>query len=325
MNRARSTIHAVGFLILLSLTHAVIAQQVTPDRGYELFYDGKLVGAEEDWNMRRAIKHFRAITEKYPHIKVEASFNDEPLKYLTKVEVLPVFFVPRGIGGPTTEHKALLQRHLAIARDRYREMLKDRDTFSIAQEEPLIYQSRFALGHYQKKSGELSGEDANAASRIADELLVHLKMSRFECPYILLVVVMNPRTNHPAGGGTPINGGVNTGGGIVVLSSYGLENSPQFQATLQHELGHSFGLCHVTVLGYDMKTSDSIMSYNPAHHWNRFQPPKNQGILIPENLKKLAENKLVFPKFTFIPDEDIPANYRMVTKRTDLVEMKLNQ
>jgi hypothetical protein len=67
------------------------------------------------------------------------------------------------------------------------------------------------------------------------------------------------------------------------------------------------------------------MSYNPKHHWNRFRPPKKQGILIPENLKKLAGNKLVFPKFTFKPDEDVPANYRMVEKRTDLVEMKLSQ
>lgn len=325
MKEARAKIHAVGFLILLSLTHSVMAQPVQHDKGYELFYDGKLVGKEEAWNMRRSIKHFRAITEKYPNIKVEATFNGERLKYLTKVEVLPVFFVPRGTSDPTTKHKVLLRRHLSIARDRYREMLKTRDTFSFAQEGPLIYRSRFDLSQFRNKSGALAGKDSNAAARITTELLSHLNMSRFECPYILLVVVMNPHVNYPAGGGTPINGGVNTGGGIVVLSSYGLENSPQFQATLQHELGHSFGLCHVTVLGYDMKTNDSIMSYNPRHHWNGFKPPKNQGILIPENLKKLAGNKLVFPNFTFNPDEDIPAGYRMVEKRTDLVEMKLSQ
>ena len=136
---------------------------------------------------------------------------------------------------------------------------------------------------------------------------------------------MNPDVNYPAGGGTPINGGVNTGGGIVIVSSYGLEKSPAFQATLQHELGHSFGLCHVKVLGYDMKTNDSIMSYNPKHHWDYFKPPKTQGILIPENLKKLAANKLVLPNLTFNPHEDVPASYRMVTKRTYLVDMKLSQ
>ena len=317
MKSARVKIYAIGLLFLLSPARIRAADLVQNGNGYELFYNGKLVGKEESWNLRKAIGHFRAITEKRPRTKVEASYNGERLAYLTKVEVLPVFFVPSGARKPTTKHRELLKKHLSLARGRYREMLKNRDTFTISREGPLTYRSRFGLGHYK--------DNSSAATKIASELLAHLNVSRYECQYILLVVVMNPLSNHPAGGGTPINGGVNTGGGIVLVSSYGLEKSPQFQSTLQHELGHSFGLCHVTVLGYDMKTNDSIMSYNPRHHWVRFRPPKNQGILIPENLKKLAANKLVFPNFTFIPDEDIPANYRMVAKRTDLVEMKLSQ
>ena len=135
---------------------------------------------------------------------------------------------------------------------------------------------------------------------------------------------MNPRERYPVGGGRPINGGVNTGGGIVLLSSYALEQLPEFQSTLQHEIGHSFGLSHVDVLGYDMETNASIMSYNVAHQWNVFNPPKSQGILIPENLNKINVNKFVFPKYTYNAEAEMPKGYKMAT-RIDLNEMRLDK
>ncbi len=94
---------------------------------------------------------------------------------------------------------------------------------------------------------------------------------------------MNPNDGWPAGGGRPFNGGFNTGGGIVIMSSNGLDRAPNFQSTLQHELGHAFGLPHVDVYGYDMQTNMSMMSYNPSHHTNGFEPSATPGRFIPED------------------------------------------
>lgn len=147
------------------------------------------------------------------------------------------------------------------------------------------------------------------------ELFDYFHVNRFQCPYIFMVIVMNSSENFPRGGGIPFNGAVNTGGGFVAMSSYKLDNTPgnipEFQTTLQHELGHSFGLVHPSVYGYDNYTNESIMSYNLDHHWNGFEPPVNQGILIPEDLRILAKNKLVFPKFYFNEERDIPDNYQI--------------
>jgi len=41
------------------------------------------------------------------------------------------------------------------------------------------------------------------------------------------------------------NGGCNTAGGMEVMSSNTLDRAPNFQSTLQHEIGHALGLPHV--------------------------------------------------------------------------------
>lgn len=223
-----------------------------------------------------------------------------------KVKVLPVFFVPSDMSDPTKEQKQNLLRHLTITQEKYKELLSDRDTFQISTP-PLVYNSPNNL-QYLRKSTDMGG------AKIATELLDHLNVTRDNLPYVMFVVVMNTQDRFPAGGGRPINGGHNSGGGIVVMSSFELDNLVSkeicsFQSTLQHELGHGFGLVHVDSYGYDMKTSDSIMSYNPNHHWNNFEPPASQGILIPEDIKALAENKLVFPNLYFDPEKDVPKGY----------------
>jgi hypothetical protein len=76
-------------------------------------------------------------------------------------------------------------------------------------------------------------------------------------------------------------------------------------------LGHSFGLPHVDVYGYDLQTNMSIMSYNRKHHTDRFSPSLTPGILIPEDLRGLALNKRVFPHLYFDPRTDVPAGYEL--------------
>jgi hypothetical protein len=195
-------------------------------------------------------------------------------------------------------------RHLLWSQTRYRELLRGQDTFDIAQNAPAVYKAEHPLGFYK-------GLPENSAPQVVKELLAYLKTDRTACKYILLTVMMNPHQDFPGGGGRPINGGFDTGGGIVVLSSFALDRFPNFQSTLQHELGHSFGLPHVDVYGYSITTSDSIMGYNPAHHTKDFTPSRTPGIFLPEDLRGLGMNKRAFPDFSFDPDSDIPKGYTL--------------
>ncbi len=213
-----------------------------------------------------------------------------------QVDVLPVFFVAKGESLPTEEQKSLLMKHLKMSQDRYRELLGD--TFRLAKQQPDVYRSRRPFEFYK-------GDDGGARHYVG-ELLEHYEFNRFNCPYVFLILVMNPREDYPTGGGRPCNGGFNTGCGLVQMSSYALDKIPNFQSTLEHEVAHSFGLPHVDVYGYDMKKNDSIMSYNPSHHTQGLRPSDRPGLFIPEDLRGLALNKRVFSKFRFDPAIDLP-------------------
>ena len=233
-----------------------------------------------------------------------------------EVQVLPVFFVPNGESAPTDNQSKRLVQHLNWSQTRYRELLKNQTTFAIADEKPRIYRSSRGLAFYRD-------QPESSAPQVVSELLTDLKFTRYNCPYILLVVVMNPKDDFPNGGGRPLNGGYNTGGGIIVLSSFALDRSPNFQSTLQHELGHSFGLPHVNAYGYDMKANDSLMSYNPRHHTNQFTPSRTPGKLLPEDLRGLALNTRAIPKLRWDPVKDIPKGYKIAERVVTLGPMKI--
>ena len=233
-----------------------------------------------------------------------------------QVQVLPVFFVPKGQAKPTAKETALLQRHLKWSQRRYREMLNGESTFEIAGKRPEIYMARRPLEFYRQQPQE-------AAPDMADELLRWKKTDRFACNYIFLAVVMNSKDRFPKGGGRPFNGGVNTGGGIVKMSSRNLDESPNFQSTLQHELGHSFGLVHVDAYGYDMKRNKSIMAYNKQHHTKKFKPAKQPGELIPEDYRLLALNSLVLKDLEFNESKHLPSGYKLQDKIATLSPMEI--
>jgi len=220
-----------------------------------------------------------------------------------RVKVLPIFVVPQGEKPPTAEQMVLLMRHVQWAQKRFFEMLRRRDTFEIADVRPHVYRGQHDLAFYRQQREQ-------CAPQWTSELLRHYGFNRFTCPWILLAIVMNPHDGFPVGGGRPLDGGINTGGGIVIVSAHGLfRKDSRFQSTLQHELGHAFGLPHVEVYGYNMKSNPSIMSYNPEHHAKGFQPAENQAILIPEDIRALALNKRAFRKLKFNPAKDIPQGY----------------
>jgi hypothetical protein len=214
-----------------------------------------------------------------------------------EVDVLPVFFVAQGESLPTREQKSLLMKHLKMSQDRFRELLGD--TFRIAGKMPDVYRGKRPFAFYKEHDG--------GAPHFVGELLEHYGFNRFNCSHVFMILVMNPRDDFPPGGGRPCNGGYNTGCGLLQMSSFALDKVPNFQSTLEHELAHGFGLPHVDVYGYDMKTSDSIMSYNQAHHTKGLRPSATPGRFIAEDFRALSFNKRVFKKFRFDPATDVPA------------------
>ncbi len=220
------------------------------------------------------------------------------------VKIKPVFFVPKYERGPTKTQVAKLTRHLRLARKVFRQMLKNRDTFQIEEGGPIIVQGRGAMSSYKSES------QRTITYQPLSEIFAKCRWNRFNCPYVLVIVMMNSRDKVPRGAGRPFNRGFNSGGGLVVISSWSLDHNPVFQGTLQHELGHSFGLVHVEAYGYDQRNNPSIMSYiqNP---WNGFTPTRYRGRLIPEDFRALAKNKKVFPNFYFDPATDVPSGYKL--------------
>jgi hypothetical protein len=233
-----------------------------------------------------------------------------------RVSVLPVFLVPTGEPRPTPAQTAKLMAHMNWSQRRFAQLLNERDTFEFAEAKPHVYIAGHPLAFYRPLP-------ESAAPQWTSELLHHYGFNRFNCPFVFVIVVMNSRDGFPVGGGRPLNGGFNTGGGIVILSSHTLDNAPNFQSTLQHELAHSFGLPHVDVYGYEMKSSPSIMSYNRAHHTNGMQPSADPGGMIPEDLRGLALNTRVFPKLTFDPSKHVPRGYSMRDNIVALGPMKI--
>ena len=209
-----------------------------------------------------------------------------PYQLPDSVSVLPVFFVARGEATPSPEQAGRLMQQLRWSQESYAGWLGG-TTFRIASEQPDVYESPNPLQHF-RDAPESGSREATS------ELLAHYEVNRFTAPYIFLMVFANPRDRFPLGGGRPLNGGYNTGGGIIVLSTYALDSLPIFQSTLEHELGHSFGLPHVDVYGYDMEQSPSIMSFNPQHWTNYFEPAPEPGILIAEDVVGLSMNRRVF-------------------------------
>ena len=216
--------------------------------------------------------------------------------------VKPVFFVPSDAPLPTTIQTEHLIRHLKIAQARYYELLQGEDTF-LLDKKATVCRSRITIA-------ELKAKPNGAAEFVVNELMAHDHVNRWNCRFVYVTLYVGTG-NYPGGGGRPINGGHSNGGGILILSATQMDAEPNFQSTLQHELGHGFGLPHVDVYGYSMINNNSLMSYNPKHHTNYFHPAANSGQLIPEDMRGLAQNKWAFPAYIFDPTVDVPVGYQL--------------
>lgn len=233
----------------------------------------------------------------------QAPADTQPAPADARIFVKPVFLVPSDVQPAPADYSTLLMRHLAWARARYRELLAGRDTFELAADAPLTLASQHPKAYYAATT------DGGAEAAVL-ELFAHDGVDRLTCPYIYVVLFVGTGP-WPGGGGRPINGGINTGGAIVILAADALVESPNFQSTLQHELGHAFGLPHVDVYGYDMSTNPSLMSYNPGHHTNGFEPSATPGAFIPEDLRALSLARRAFPNYVLDPARDYPPGYTL--------------
>ena len=231
-----------------------------------------------------------------------------------RIRVLPIAFVPKNERPPAADEQQQFLRHIKWSQERYRELLDD--SFELAESKMQIVKGERPLDFYRK-------QPEGGAPDVVSELFAHFHHTRFNCPYVFCILLMNSKDSFPEGGGRSINGGINTGGGMVYVASWQLGHSPNFQSTLQHELGHAFGLPHVDVYGYDMKSNTSFMSYNPAHHTKGYEPSSTPGSLIPEDRRALALNHRVLAKATFDLKRDIPGGYQLSKRIVPLGPMVL--
>ena len=113
---------------------------------------------------------------------VVATSPESPSPTTTDTTVPAV--VPQGTG-------SFQDAESMFAQKRYKELLRDRDTFAIAEEKPRVYAGPKPLAFYREQAD-------GALPSLVDELLAEWKLTRFNCPYVL-VVVMNPKDHFPVG------------------------------------------------------------------------------------------------------------------------------
>ncbi len=222
-----------------------------------------------------------------------------------RICVLPVLFIPSDGYLPDSEiasSKQLLQQHMALAQGVYQKLLNT--TFCL-KNEILVYKS-------QNNNAYFTGTE-NTSDRILSELLDYDHADRYSSNTIYLTIYVRPPYNgNPRllGGGRTINGPPDTGGGYVEMeySSLVKETPYHFQSTAVHELGHAFGLTHVTCFGYSLTTSDSIMSYNPNHQTMGLVQVTDPGVFTPEEYFELSLNRRAFPDFNYSNSTYNPEN-----------------
>lgn len=209
----------------------------------------------------------------------------------------PLFFVPEGASTPGATDATTFRTHLEIAQARYEELLGA--TFAL-ESDPETVPGALTLAEYAVLPE--SGVPA-----ITAELLERDGVSRWSNPSIYAVVLMDPA--YYAGGRT-VNGGFQGGGGVTVLS-HGAFVAANFQSTLQHELGHTFGLPHVDVYGDSMSDSVSMMSYDEDHWTSGFDPSPTPGAFLREDRRGLSWNERALPGVAFAGrDEPLLAGLR---------------
>ena len=172
--------------------------------------------------------------------------------------------------------------------------------------------SKTRFDEFAKELDEYRERDGNALLDFAAELLQEFGYNRFNCPHVFLIVIANSKDNWPISISSVLNGGYNTGGGATMMSTDVFTKKPNAQSTLEHELGHTFGLPHVDAYGIEMTGNNpSLMSYNQAHWTRGFEPSLQPAAMIPKDIRGLALNNRLIPNLEFSSTKDVPDGYKL--------------
>lgn len=224
----------------------------------------------------------------------------------SRLSVFPVLFVPGDASLSQQEAvtaRELLRSHLAIAQEHYRSLLRT-DTFVFLENDSNVYRS---INNHSFFIDAPADNNDGKPNRIMKELFQWKKDDRYRSNFVYLVIYKRPEGKEPKdkdpwfGGGRPLNGPPNTGGGYVEMEFWSLmsDRPYPFQSTLVHELGHAFGMNHSDYLGYDLSKNMSIMSYNTSHWSKGLSQSSDPGGLNPEEYFVLSLNKRAFPDFVY--------------------------
>lgn len=213
-----------------------------------------------------------------------------------RIAVMPVLFVPQGVRlDDRVRVDRLLAQHVELAREHYRELLGT--TFDVVAGPAAIYQAKYPDAHYLDVAADTPDDRAH---RVVAELLEWSGTDRYSSDVVFLTVYVSSGRPIWAGART-FNGAPGSGGGYAELDITSLlaDQGYRFQSTLVHELGHAFGLNHVTCHGQDLESSPSIMGGNPAHWSQGLTRSATPGDFIPEDRYMLAAASPVFPGLTY--------------------------
>lgn len=208
----------------------------------------------------------------------------------SRIRVKPILMVSKNGRGFSPFDSRLFSDHLQWAQDRFHTLLLERDTFALESDVALELQS-------EQEASFWENDFHQGADVAASELFSVDRVDRMTCCFVYIVLFVGVRRLRGDGGGTPFNGGINTGGGIVVLPGNALRERAHFQTSLRHEIGHTLGLVHPDSYGYNLHQSQSIMSYNIAHYTNGLIESATPGTLIPEDYRVLSKARRVLPNF----------------------------
>lgn len=241
----------------------------------------------------------------------------------TRLRVKPIVFYPQRVAHDPKWVGDWLFRVVA-ARKKYHQILKKRDTFELDPQVlevdgSLSIPEYLALTHHQGEpvlSRPPGHVQPNGILSIAAEVMQHgffAAYSRYTLPYCLPILVVDPQKQWTLTGGHNLNGGVNRGCGIAIISSK-YDGEQKLQSTLLHELGHAFGLPHswerIWIKGYAMDVgvyecfydrwrSPSVMSYNQQNWSNAMEAKDTPGAFIADDIDTLCFNRLAFPALFF--------------------------
>ncbi len=247
----------------------------------------------------------------------------------TRIKVWPIVLYTKGTKRHRTWPSEWLDYHYAV-QAKFRELLKNRDTFQLVPDVQEISGQYTGAEYFNYCYFSGLSKRVPACSRGAETVLAEVladekinpgkKYNRYNVPFVFTVLIVDSSEMYTyEAGARSINGTWNRGGGIGVFAAHIISDKQNISSTLIHELGHAFGLPHtwdranayedtipqdIADCYYAQFCSKSIMSYDQSNVSNSKSAALIPGSLLGDDRDDLDKNKLVFPDFYFLSNQD---------------------